>query len=102
VRGDVFAVFVEDVNRSGSPLVDAATIEQAVAVHEVGHLLGLVDIALDRDRDDPEHPNHSRNRGSVMFWAIDTDLVGQILGGPPPRSFDADDQRDLADLRNGQ
>lgn len=101
VRGDVFAVFTGKVRSSGSPLVDPATVEQAVAVHEIGHLLGLVDIAIDRDRDDPEHPFHSPNRGSVMFWAIETDLVGQVLGGPPPRTFDADDLADLAALRNG-
>ena len=98
VRGDVFALFVDKIGGATTPLVDATTIEQAVAVHEVGHLLGLVDIALDRNRDDPEHPFHSRNRGSVMFWAIETDLVGQILNGPPPRSFDRDD---LAALRAG-
>jgi len=101
VRGDVFALFVEKVNGAASPLVDAATIEQAVAVHEVGHLLGLVDIALDRKRADPDHPYHSRNRESVMFWAIETDLVSQVLGGPPPRTFDNDDLADLAALRSG-
>jgi hypothetical protein len=101
VRGDVFALFVDKINGAATPLVDATTIEQAVAVHEVGHLLGLVDIALDRNRDDPDHPFHSRNRGSVMFWAIETDLVGQILNGPPPRTFDRDDRDDLAALRAG-
>ena len=101
VRGDVFAVFVERINGATTPLVDAATIEQAVSVHEVGHILGLVDIAIDRNRDDPDHPFHSRNRGSVMFWAIETDLVGQILNGPPPRTFDADDLDDLGALRAG-
>lgn len=101
VRGDVFALFVDKIGGATTPLVDATTIEQAVAVHEVGHLLGLVDIALDRNRDDPEHPFHSRNRGSVMFWAIETDLVGQILNGPPPRTFDRDDTDDLAALRAG-
>jgi len=101
VRGDTFALFVDKINGATTPLVDATTIEQAVAVHEVGHLLGLVDIALDRNRDDPDHPFHSRNRGSVMFWAIETDLVGQILNGPPPRTFDRDDLDDLAALRAG-
>lgn len=101
VRGDVFAIFTQHVRRSASPLVDAASIEKAVAVHEIGHLLGLVDIVLDRDRDDPEHPFHSRNRRSVMFWAIETDLVSQVLGGPPPDTFDSDDLADLAAIRQG-
>ena len=101
VRGDLFAVFVDRVRQSGSPLVPASTIEEAVAVHELGHLLGLVDLVVDRNRDDPKHPFHSQNRDSVMFWAIETDLVGQVLGGPPPREFDADDRADLAAIRGG-
>ena len=100
-RGDLLAVFIDAIEASATPLVTAEAMEEAVAVHELGHLLGLVDIAVDSDRDDPEHPHHSRNRASVMFWAIDTDLVAQVLQGPPPRSFDADDRRDLAALRGG-
>jgi hypothetical protein len=101
VRGDVFAVFIDAINAAGTPLVPASSIEKAVVLHELGHLLGLVDIAIDRNRDDPDHPFHSRNRSSVMFWAIETDLVGQVLGGPPPTDFDADDRADLNALRNG-
>ncbi|HEX7167688.1 MAG TPA: hypothetical protein VF230_11975 [Acidimicrobiales bacterium] len=101
LRGDLFAVFVDVVNDTGSPLVPASVIEEAIAAHETGHLLGLVDLVVDRNRDDPEHPFHSRNRGSVMYWAIESNLVGQVLDGPPPRDFDADDLADLAALRNG-
>lgn len=101
VRGDVLAIFVDKVNAASTLLVDSKTIEEAVAVHELGHLLGLVDIAIDRNRDDPEHPFHSRNPGSVMYWAVETGLVGQILGGPPARTFDQDDEADLAALRAG-
>lgn len=101
VRGDVFAVFVDQVASAATPLVPQRVIEDAVAIHELGHVLGLVDLALNRGRADPAHPGHSTNRGSVMYWAIDSDLVTQVLDGPPPTDYDQDDRADLATLRSG-
>jgi hypothetical protein len=101
VRGDVLAVFVDHVADASTPLVPQRVIEDAVTIHELGHVLGLVDLALNRNRADPEHPGHSTNRGSVMYWAIDSDLVTQILDGPPPTDFDQEDRADLATLRSG-
>jgi hypothetical protein len=100
-RGDVAAVFVDEVDATASLLVSAAAIEGSVALHEVGHLLGLVDLYLGTSRGDPEHPGHSRNRGSVMYWAVESTLVGQVLGGPPPDELDADDRADLAAIAAG-
>lgn len=101
VRGDVFAVFVDRVAASASPLVPRATLERAVVLHELGHLLGLVGLVVNEGRQDPDHPGHSRNPNSVMYWAIESSLVGQVLGGPPPTDFDDDDRADLAAIRNG-
>ena len=101
VRGDVIAVFPSVVRSSASPVVPAARIEDAVTMHELGHVLGLVDLVIDRNRDDAEHPGHSTNPGSVMYWAVESSLVGQVLGGPPPTEFDAADRADLAAIRNG-
>jgi hypothetical protein len=101
VRGDVFAVFVDHVRDASTPLVPQRVIEDAVAVHELGHLLGLVDLALNRHRGDPDHPGHSTNRGSVMYWAIDSDLVTQVLDGAPATDYDQEDRADLATLRSG-
>ena len=101
VRGDVAAVFVDRVEAAGGLLGGSAAIEEAVTAHELGHLVGLVDLVLDTGRADPEHPGHSRNERSVMYWAVESDLVGQVLGADPPSAFDADDLADLATIRGG-
>lgn len=101
VRGDTVAIFPEVVRSAATPVVRASQIEDAVLMHEAGHALGLVDLARDTGRADRDHPGHSTNRDSVMYWAVESSLVAQLLGGPPPREFDADDRRDLAALRSG-
>jgi hypothetical protein len=101
VRGDTAAVFTERVQEASTPIVSRTALEAAVTMHEVGHLLGLVDLALHTGREDPEHRGHSRNRKSVMYWAIESLRVSHLLGEPPPRDFDAADLADLAAIRNG-
>lgn len=102
VRGDVGAVFSDQVDNATTPLLSSGPIESAVSTHELGHLLGLVDLVRNTGRQDPEHPGHSRNSGSVMFWAVESDLIGQLLGGGPPQDFDGDDLADLAAIREGR
>jgi len=101
VRGDVAAVFADRVDEAAGMLGDRRAVEDAVTLHEVGHLLGLVDLVVDRDRADPEHPGHSPNRGSVMYYAVESTLLGSVLSGGPPRDFDADDLAELAAIRGG-
>jgi hypothetical protein len=101
VRGDVAAVFTDQIDRSSGLLTSPAVVEHAVTIHEVGHLLGLVDLAIDTGRDDPEHPGHSTNDESVMYWAVESDLVGQVLGAGIPTDFDAQDRADLSRIRSG-
>lgn len=96
VRSDVAAVFSDRVDDAAGLLASSQRIETAVTTHEVGHLLGLVDLVLGTGREDPEHPGHSRNTGSVMYFAVESTLVGDLLGGGPPVDFD---QADLDDLR---
>jgi hypothetical protein len=101
VRGDVAAIFSDEVQSADTPLIGSGAIESAVITHEVGHLMGLVDLYLHTGRADPAHPGHSRNRGSVMYWAVESDLVAQLLGGGPPNEFDDADRADLARIRAG-
>ena len=101
IRGDLAVIFVDRVNASATPLVGSSGIESAVVTHEVGHLLGLVDLYLHTGRQDPDHPGHSTDTHSVMYWAVESDLVGDLLEGGPPREFDDADRADLARIRGG-
>jgi hypothetical protein len=101
VRADVAAVFVDRGAAAADPLTGSGPIERAVTMHEVGHLLGLVDLYRQTGREDPEHPGHSTNRNSVMYWAVESTLVTDLLTGGPPSDFDADDLADLAAIRAG-
>lgn len=101
IRGDLAAIFIDRVNASATPLVGSSGIETAVVTHEVGHLLGLVDLYLHTGRQDPDHPGHSTDTHSVMYWAVESDLVADLLQGGPPREFDDADTADLATIRNG-
>lgn len=101
VAGDVAAVFVDRVAASATGLVGPSTIERAVATHELGHLLGLVDLFRNTGRSDPDHPGHSTDTRSVMYWAVESSLVGDLLSGGPPQDFDDADRADLAAIRRG-
>jgi len=97
-RGDTFAAFPDQYASSGQNVITTVT------VHEVGHLLGLVDLYLNRRRsdrsNDPAGGGHSGNRDSVMYFAVDPSLLGALFGGASDR-YDAQDERDLAAIRAG-
>jgi hypothetical protein len=100
VRGDTAAIFLDQVNASSTPLVGSGGIEVAVVTHEAGHLLGLVDLYLHTGRQDPDHPGHSTDQNSVMYWAVESSLVADLLHGGPPKEFDSADRADLNTIRN--
>ena len=106
VSGTICAVFMDTVSGLPFPPSTKLAIEKTILVQEVFHLLGLVNIGYTspRPHEDKEHPKHSKNPKSVMYWALMTqsNIIEFITnGGSPPTNFDADDLADLKDLANG-
>ena len=101
VRGDVLAIFIDRVRSTGGLVGDSAGVERAVMLHEAGHVLGLVDLYLDTGRADKDHPGHSPNQASVMYWAVESDAIASVFGADPPDTFDAADRADLARIKSG-
>ncbi len=75
---------------SATVLVTGPVIEEAVLVHEAGHNLGLVDngIPMQTPHKDAQHGNHDSNQNCVMYWAVESSLISQLLG-TVPRDYDA-------------
>ena len=106
VDASTAAVFLDDV-RDAEPWTtrpSAEQIEEAVTVHEVGHLLGLVNLVYQspRPHEDSDHPGHSNNEDSVMYWAVESGDISSFISNDVPDEFDADDLADLADLASGE
>jgi hypothetical protein len=106
-NASMYAMFVEQIRRAAAtPLVPAEAIERAVLVHEIGHILALVNLGYEspRPHEDANHDGHSNNPDSVMYWAVDNVGVANLVGGrtAPPTQFDSDDRADLEDLRRGR
>lgn len=73
-----------------------------VLVHEFGHAMGLVNRGIPMVQpheastcgDQPDQ-GHSTNKESVMYCAVDTGGLLQLLGGDIPLEFDDLDRQDL-------
>jgi hypothetical protein len=100
-RATAFVLFEDQIQQAADVFVSAASIERAVITHEMGHLLGLINIGYHSryDHEDPQHPHHSKYQTSVMYWAIEDTSIATILRGGPPDDFDQYDRADLALLR---
>lgn len=72
-------------------------LEATVAEHEMGHLLGLVDIGspMQTNHKDAAHGNHCNNSDCLMYYASETsDILGFLITGNIP-SFDSNCLSDL-------
>tara|TARA_B100000886_G_C20371800_1_gene469954 strand:+ start:460 stop:1218 length:759 start_codon:yes stop_codon:yes gene_type:complete len=105
VDASTVAVFKDSVEESegffGRP--SSEEVERAVTIHEMGHLLGLVNLVYQSpiDHEDSDHPGHSNNEDSVMYWAIESTSIGNFISGEIPDEFDADDKSDLVGMASG-
>ena len=107
VDASTVAIFGESVDDAEGPIFNrpsAEEIENSVLVHEFGHLLGLVNLVYQSpvEHEDEEHKGHSNNEDSVMYWAIESANIGNIITGQLPDDFDADDLNDLAGMLSGE
>jgi hypothetical protein len=94
-------IFRDRIDDAATSVVLEQGIERSVLVHEAGHMLALVEIGYRSrfDHSDAQHPYHSNNPDSVMYWAVEDISVRNILAGGPPDDFDDADRADLAQLR---
>jgi hypothetical protein len=90
-------------------------LTRAVAIHEAGHLFGLVDCPLpmveDHEMDQDPRPEtegnegkcHSDNQDSVMHWQVEGEGGAESFfeGGEVPWTFDADDVQDVRAVQDG-
>jgi hypothetical protein len=72
-------------------------LEATVLEHELGHLLGLVNLgtAMQTNHQDTGHGNHCNNSNCLMYYASETsDILGFLITGSIP-SLDANCKADL-------
>ena len=102
--GSSFVLFKEQIEDAAFFLISAEDIEKSVIVHEYGHLVALVNNGYEspHDHEDPDHPNHSNNEDSVMYWAIESQDIANQIDGEPPNNFDSNDLDDLKLMKEGK
>ncbi len=84
-------------NTGGFRRPSRAMLETTVALHELGHLLGLVNNGTDmvHDHEDEESEKHCDNEECLMFWQVETSGLFGFLGNTIPQL----DENCLKDLR---
>ena len=92
----LFGKKIQD-NSGGIGQASRTKLVATVAEHEMGHLLGLVDIGspMQSNHKDAAHGNHCNNTSCLMYYASETsDILGFLITGNIP-SFDANCLADL-------
>ena len=92
-HGSSIIMFGQRVDPSGGGLPLAGSVEETIRLHEVGHLLGLVDNGIDMvsDHRDEEHGSHDDNEDCIVYWAINSANISDLMRSGQP-DFDADMQ----------
>lgn len=106
-RGQPFAfVFKDRVASVGGVPSQQRYVEQAVAVHELGHAVGLVNngVPMASPHEDRDHPKHTTDENGVMYWAIETttgvtDFVTDVLGTSDITLFGPESLDDAGNFR---
>jgi len=93
----VFGKTIQE-NTGGLTQPSTALVEQSVMKHEVGHILGLVNLGapMQTNHQDVEHGKHCINEKCLMYWATETgNFISNLTGSSPPQL----DANCIADLR---
>lgn len=82
-------------NSGGLGQTSRTKLEATVLEHEIGHLLGLVDVGTPMQTAHKQNGNHCNNQNCLMYYASETtDVLGLLLTGNIP-SLDGDCLNDL-------
>jgi predicted Zn-dependent protease len=99
-RNTSAVIFGENIKeysgRIGQP--NRTKLEATVLLHEMGHLLGLMEkgTPMQEEHHDETHSSHCRNRKCLMYYSIGTnDKFGYLIKGNIPEL----DEQCLADLK---
>jgi predicted Zn-dependent protease len=87
--GTSVAIFGKKIhdNSGGIGQAGRTKLEATVLEHEIGHLLGLVDIGTPMltAHKDPNGTAHCNNSNCLMYYAAETtDVLGFLISGPVP------------------
>jgi hypothetical protein len=92
----LFGKKIQD-NSGGLGQASRTKLVATVAEHELGHLLGLVDLGspMQTAHKDAAHGNHCNNNSCIMYYASETtDVLGFLITGNIP-GFDTNCRNDL-------
>ncbi len=89
-RNTSIALFGKTIhdNSGGVGQTSRTKLEATVLEHEIGHLLGLVDLgsSMQVDHKDSSNGNHCNNKNCLMYYASETtDILGFIITGSIPQ-----------------
>lgn len=84
-------------NSGGLGQASRTKLEATVLKHELGHLLGMVDLgtAMQVNHKDAAHGNHCNNQNCLMHYTAETtDILGYLITGTIP-DFDTNCKNDM-------
>jgi hypothetical protein len=90
-HGSSLIMFAETIADTESGLPLQSTVGEAVVVHELGHVLGLVNngVPMVEPHQDTAHGHHDDDDGCIMYWAVETDAIVDLLLSGAPELDDA-------------
>ncbi|MDP8927211.1 MAG: hypothetical protein M3O70_01165 [Actinomycetota bacterium] len=96
-----FALFPDVVGAQLPPSANVAGFQTTLAIHELGHLFGLVNLTgVGGFHEDENHPGHAKTEDSVMHWAVESFSFTELFGSGPPSEFTDADREEMRLVRN--